>query len=73
MNDPGPAPERQALRHTIASVAAAFFGVQSSANRRRDFTRGKASHFVVVGLVATAAFILAVIVAVRFALRQAGA
>jgi len=35
------------------SVMAAFFGVQSSANRERDFTRGKASHFILLGLLAT--------------------
>ncbi len=35
------------------SVLAAFFGVQSSANRERDFTRGKASHFILLGLLAT--------------------
>lgn len=73
MTDPRPAPERQALRHTFFSVAASFFGVQSSKNRQRDFTHGRASHFIAVGLVATVAFILLVILAVRFALRQAGA
>jgi hypothetical protein len=73
MTDPEPAPERQALRHTIASVAASFFGVQSSKNRERDFKHGRASHFIAVGLVATVVFILLVVLAVRFALRQAGA
>jgi hypothetical protein len=73
MNDPAPAPQRQTLLHTVASVAASFFGVQSSKNRQRDFTHGKASHFIVIGLVATVVFIVAVILAVRFALRQAGA
>jgi hypothetical protein len=56
----------------VASVAAAFFGVQSSKNRERDFKHGKAAHFIVVGLVATAVFVLAVVLAVRLALRQAG-
>ena len=67
-----PQPGRHTLWHTIASVAASFFGVQSSKNRQRDFTHGKASHFIVVGVIATAVFILVVIVAVRLALRQAG-
>jgi hypothetical protein len=66
-------PERHTLWHTVTSVAASFFGVQSSRNRQRDFAHGKASHFIVVGLIATAVFIAAVMVAVRLALRQAGA
>lgn len=39
----------------IGSVLASFFGVQSSANRTRDFQSGKARQFVVVGLIMTAA------------------
>lgn len=68
-----PTPGKQTLWQTIASVAASFFGVQSSKNRERDFTRGKASHFIAVGFVATVVFILLVVLAVRLALRQAGA
>lgn len=37
----------------IRSVGAAFFGVQSEANRRRDFTHGKLIHYVVAGALAT--------------------
>lgn len=69
MSDPQKAPT---LRQTIASVAASFFGVQSSKNRERDFKHGKAAHFIVIGLVATAVFVLAVVLAVRLALHQAG-
>ena len=60
------------LWQTFASVAASFFGVQSSKNRERDFTKGKASHFIVIGLVMTALFILTIWAAVRLALRAAG-
>ena len=67
-----PQPPQHTLWDTIKSVAASFFGVQSSKNRERDFTHGKAAHFIVVGLVATVLFVLAVALAVRFALRQAG-
>ena len=56
----------------IASVLASFFGVQSAKNRERDFKHGKAAHFIVVGLLATAAFVGLVILAVRLALSQAG-
>ena len=65
-------PKPPTLWQTIASVSAAFFGVQSSKNRERDFKHGKAAHFIVIGLVATAVFILFVTLAVRFALKQAG-
>ena len=69
---PQPAPARQTLWQTLFSVGAAFFGVQSSKNRERDFTHGKASHFIAVGLIATVAFVAVVVLAVRFALSQAG-
>lgn len=60
------------LWQTTLSVLAAFFGVQSRSNRERDFTRGKASHFIILGVVMTAAFIAVVVLAVKFALHQAG-
>nr|MBV6628475.1 DUF2970 domain-containing protein [Oceanococcus sp. HetDA_MAG_MS8] len=53
------------------STLAAFFGVQSSQNRERDFSRGKASHFIVMGLLMTAAFIAVVVGAVKLALHFA--
>ncbi|MES1927568.1 DUF2970 domain-containing protein [Salinisphaera sp. T31B1] len=46
-------PAPPTLWQSWMSVLAAFFGVQSSANRERDFTRGKASHFILLGLLAT--------------------
>ncbi len=60
------------LWQTVGSVAASFFGVQSSKNRKRDFSAGKPGHFIVIGLVMTALFILIVVVAVKLALRSAG-
>lgn len=66
---PAPAPT---LWQTVTSVAASFFGVQSSKNRKRDFSKGKPAHFVVIGLVMTALFILTVVMAVKLALRSAG-
>ena len=44
----------------VASVFAAFLGVQSEANRRRDFTQGRFSVFVVAGIALTVAFLLTV-------------
>ena len=69
MTDPQKPPT---LWQVIASVSASFFGVQSSKNRERDFKHGKAAHFIVIGLLATGVFVVAVILAVRLALRQAG-
>lgn len=57
---------------TVASVAASFFGVQSSRNRERDFKYGKPLHFIAVGLAATLIFVLLVLLVVRMALHQAG-
>lgn len=75
MTDPSPPPPEQrppTLWQTILSVAASFFGVQSSRNRQRDFKQGKVIHFIFIGLVMTALFILTVWTAVKLALRSAG-
>lgn len=58
---------------TVASVLAAFFGVQTSKARKRDFTHGKAWHFIVIGLVTTIVFVLVLIAIVRLVLAAAGA
>ncbi|QCI11993.1 DUF2970 domain-containing protein [Pseudomonas putida] len=51
----------------LHSVLAAAFGVQSGKNRTRDFTHGKASHFIVFGVVFTLVFILVLIGLVQLA------
>lgn len=60
------------LWQTAMSVLAAFFGVQSSANRQRDFSRGRPLHFILIGLVATVIFVLVLVLVVRLVLAQAG-
>ncbi len=57
----------------IGSVIAAFFGVQSERNRERDFTRGRAGTFIVVGIVMTVVFVLAVWLVVKVVLSSATA
>ena len=42
----------------LQSVLAAAFGVQSGKNRARDFTHGKPSHFIVLGVGFTLVFVL---------------
>ena len=53
---------------TLKSVAAAFFGVQSDKNRNRDFSQGKASHFIIAGIVGVVVFIAFLIVVVNLVL-----
>lgn len=65
-------PKPPTLWQTVSSVAASFFGVQSSKNRQRDFSKGKAGHFIAIGLVMTVLVVLGVWLAVKFALRSAG-
>lgn len=60
------------LMQTFASVAASFFGVQSSRNRERDFTHGNPWHFILLGFVMTGIVALIFYGAVHLALRMAG-
>ncbi len=45
----------------IKSVMSAMLGVQSAKNRERDFTQGKAHHYIIIGVVATLLFIFTLI------------
>jgi len=45
------------LKDTFKSVAAAFFGVQSESTRKRDFSQGKLSQFILVGIICVLVFI----------------
>ncbi len=57
--------DRPGVVETVQSVLAAFFGVQSSKNRERDFTKGRAGTFIVVGTIMTALFVLILYLVVR--------
>ncbi|NKF23793.1 DUF2970 domain-containing protein [Solimonas marina] len=65
-------PRGLTLWQTLQSVTASMFGVQSRRNRERDFTRGKASHFIIIGLLAVIAFVLVLVAIVQLLLRHAG-
>lgn len=56
----------------LQSVLAAAFGVQSGKNRARDFTHGKPSHFIVLGVGFTLVFVLLLYALVRLVLHMAG-
>lgn len=45
----------------IRSVLAAFIGVQSDKNRQADFEQGSPISFIIVGLIFTVLFVLAII------------
>ena len=61
------------IRQVAVSVLAAMFGVQSNRNRERDFRHGKPAHFVLVGLVATLVFVVALWFAVKAIIALTGA
>ncbi|HXH02655.1 MAG TPA: DUF2970 domain-containing protein [Candidatus Competibacteraceae bacterium] len=64
--------QRPRLRQVVMSVLAAFIGVQSEKNRRRDFTHGRPAHYIVVGLAMTVLFVLLLYGVVQLVLRAAG-
>ena len=56
----------------MKSTLSAFIGVQSNANRERDFTQGKISHFIWMGLLFGAVFVLTLIGVVQLVLYFTG-
>jgi len=60
------------LRQMLGSVLAATFGVQSGKNRARDFSHGKPSHFIILGVGFTVLFVLIVLGVVKLVLYLAG-
>lgn len=60
------------LWEVTRSVAAAFFGVQSSRQRKRDFTHGNPLHYVLIGLLMTLALSSLLWASVQLALHHAG-
>lgn len=53
----------------LQSVFAAAFGVQSQKKRLQDFSQGKPFHYVLVGILFTAVFILVMVGLVQVALK----
>lgn len=54
-------PETLTFWQVLSSTLAAAFGVQSSKNRERDFTKGKPSHFIFMGIGFTVVFVLIIV------------
>ena len=64
MNEPTQK-QKPSLWQVIKSVNAAFLGVQSSKNYQRDFTHGKPSQYIIVGLIGVLLFILTIVGVVK--------
>jgi hypothetical protein len=60
------------LLEVLGSVLASMFGVQSNRRREQDFVHGKPSQYIVIGLLVTLVFILAVWGVVNLVMRLAG-
>ena len=56
----------------LHSILAGAFGVQTGKNRARDFTHGKASHFIALGAGFTVVFILVLVGLVQLAMHLTG-
>ena len=59
------------LPQVFGSILASFYGVQSSKNRKRDFQRGKASHFIVAGIIMTGVWYFTIYMIVSLVLHNA--
>ncbi len=60
------------LLSVLGSVLASMFGVQSSRKREADFTHGKPSQYVIIGLLVTVLFVLTVWGVVSLVMKLAG-
>ena len=56
----------------LKSTMSAFIGVQSNANRERDFKYGKISHFIGIGLLFGLVFVCTIIGVVQIVIRSSG-
>ncbi len=71
-DQPQQAPQGMRFKDTLISVLFAALGVQSNKARERDFTHGKPSHFIMLGVAFTAVFVLVIFGVVKLVLHLAG-
>lgn len=64
--------KRPSLLDVLKSVLASMFGVQSNRKREEDFTHGKPSQYIIIGLLVTLAFVLTVWGVVSLVMKLAG-
>ena len=67
-----PPPRQLTFWQLVKSTFSAFIGVQSDANRERDFAHGKMSHFILMGLLFGLLFVLTIIGIVQLVLHLTG-
>jgi hypothetical protein len=68
MSEPQQPSTKATIRNAIAGVLAAGFGVRSAKEHTRDFESGSPKTYVLVGVVATALFVLTIIGVVKLIL-----
>ena len=64
-------PKPLSLIQTIKSVLWAMLGIQTKENLMRDFAHGKASNFIITGLILVVLFVLSLILIVNVVLNLA--
>ena len=57
----------------LLSAFSAIIGIQSNANRARDFKHGKISHIILIGLLFGMVFVFTIVGVVKIVLSLAGA
>lgn len=67
----GEPPVKIGFWQLMKSTLSAFIGVQSNANRERDFSHGKLSHFIWMGLLLGVVFVLTIVGVVQLVLHFA--
>lgn len=61
-------PTRISPLQALVSVIRAWFGVQTDANRQRDFNSNNASSFIIAGIIFVVVMVLGVVIAVNMVL-----
>ncbi|RLA00386.1 MAG: hypothetical protein DRQ45_07410 [Gammaproteobacteria bacterium] len=56
----------------LGSVLSSMFGVQSNRKREQDFTHGKPSQYIIIGLLVTVVFMLTIWGVVTLVMKLAG-
>ena len=65
-------PKSLTFRQMLQSILAGALGVQSGKNRERDFSHGKPSHFIFLGIGFTVIFVLVILGVVNLVLYLVG-
>ena len=71
MNDRQADDKPLSFREMLGSIFAAAIGVQSETKRERDFRRGSAPYYIVMGIAATILFVVVVYAGVKLVLALA--